>query len=164
MNLELIEATIEQKPILANLLELYTYDFTSFCDFDISDNGLYGYEHLHLYWKEPTRLPYIIYVDKKIAGFILIQKTPSISDNTTVWDITEFFIMKKYKRHGIGTMAAIKIWTQFKGPWQIRVLTNNSIACLFWQQSIQKFISKEASKIDITINKEDWYIYSFESK
>ena len=44
MQVELIKATIEQKPLLANLLELYAYDFTEFCDFDIGDDGFYGYE------------------------------------------------------------------------------------------------------------------------
>ncbi|MGE3919986.1 MAG: hypothetical protein AB7F64_03410 [Gammaproteobacteria bacterium] len=46
MQIEVVKATIDQKPLLANLLELYTYDFTEFCDFDIGDDGLYGYEHL----------------------------------------------------------------------------------------------------------------------
>ena len=95
MQVEVLKATIEQKPLLANLLELYAYDFTEFCDFDIGNNGFYGYEHLPLYWTESTRFPYLIYVDKKIAGFVLIQKGSPISDDITVWDISEFFVMKK---------------------------------------------------------------------
>jgi hypothetical protein len=31
MQVEVIKVTIEQKPLLANLLELYAYDFTEFC-------------------------------------------------------------------------------------------------------------------------------------
>ena len=34
MNLELVKTTIDPKPILANLLELYAYDFTEHCDID----------------------------------------------------------------------------------------------------------------------------------
>lgn len=164
MQVELIKATIEQKPLLANLLELYAYDFTEFCDFDIGDDGFYGYEHLPLYWTEPTRFPYLIYVDKKIAGFVLVQKGSPISDDATVWDISEFFVMKKYKRHSVGTAAALKIWDQLKGPWQVRVLVGNNIACSFWLQAIKKFISVNPAKTDATIKGEDWIIYSFESK
>jgi hypothetical protein len=94
MQVEVVKATIEQNPVLANLLELYAYDFTEFCDFDIGDDGFYGYEHLPLYWTEVTHFPYLIYVDNKIAGFILVQKGSTISDDTTVWDISEFFVMK----------------------------------------------------------------------
>jgi predicted acetyltransferase len=164
MQVEVVKATIEQKPVLANLLELYAYDFTEFCDFDIGDDGFYGYEHLPLYWTEPTRFPYLIYVDKKIAGFILVKKGSPISDDMTVWDISEFFVMKKYKRHGVGTAAALKIWEQFKGQWQVRVLVGNHIACSFWLQAIKKFTSVTPAKTEATIKGEDWIIYTFESK
>ena len=57
MQVEVIKATIEHKPVLANLLELYAYDFTEFCDFDIGDDGFYGYERLPLYWTEVVSSP-----------------------------------------------------------------------------------------------------------
>jgi predicted acetyltransferase len=72
--------------------------------------------------------------------------------------------MKKYKRHGVGTAAALKMWEQFKGPWQVRVLVGNNIACSFWSQAIKKFTSVIPAKTDATIKGEDWIIYSFESK
>lgn len=164
MQIEIVKATIEQKPLLANLLELYAYDFTEFCDVDIGDNGLYGYEHVHLYWTDSTRFPYLIYVEKKIAGFILVQKGSSLLKDKTVWDISEFFIMKKYKRHGIGTAAALKIWEQFRGPWQVRVLISNRPACSFWLQTIKKFISVTPAKTEAMIKGKSWIIYRFESK
>jgi predicted acetyltransferase len=163
VQLELIKATLEQKPILANLLELYAYDFTEFCDFDIGDNGFYGYQYLPLYWIEPTRFPYLIYVNQKIAGFVLVQKGSPLSDDSNVWDIAEFFVMKRYKKQGIGTSAACKIWKQFKGQWQVRVLESNPIACLFWLQAIKKFTGKLPTQTSQLIKKEDWIIYSFES-
>ena len=51
-----------------------------------------------------------------------------------------------------------------KGPWQVRVLVGNNIACSFWLQAIKKFISVNPAKTDATIKGEDWIIYSFESK
>ena len=164
MKIELIKATIDQKPILANLLELYAYDFTEFCDFDIGDDGFYGYERLPLYWTESTRFPYLIYVDKKIAGFVLVQKGSPISDDVSVWDISEFFVMKKYKRHGVGTAAALNIWQQFKGPWQVRVLVSNPIANSFWLKAIRKFSAGTPNETKAIIEGEHWIIYTFESK
>ena len=55
MNLELKKASITEKPILANLLELYAYDFTEHCDFDIGDDGFYGYKNLPLYWTDSDK-------------------------------------------------------------------------------------------------------------
>jgi predicted acetyltransferase len=163
-NLKLIKATLEQKPILANLLELYAYDFTEHCDFDIGDNGFYGYPNLSTYWSEPNKHPYLILVDSKIAGLALIQKGSPIDNKLDVWDMAEFFVMKKYKRHGIGTTVALKIWEQFNGPWQIRVLTNNSTANKFWLHAIKTFSPKKLLKTKVSIKNDDWVIYTFESK
>ena len=88
MKLKCVKATIDQKPVLANLIELYTYDFTEDNDFDIGDDGFYSYKYLPLYWCMPNRFPYIIYIDDKIAGFVLIQqgypmtKSPSLIDQS----------------------------------------------------------------------------------
>jgi predicted acetyltransferase len=162
--IEVMKAPIEQKPALANLLELYAYDFTEFCDFNIGDDGFYGYKPLPLYWTESTHFPYLIYVNRKIAGFILIQKGSPIADDTEIWDISELFVMKKYQRHGVGTAAAFQIWDIFKGLWQVRVLLNNHKACSFWPQAIKKFTSLPLTTANVTIKGEDWIIYTFESK
>lgn len=164
MKIEIIPAKIEQKPIVANLLELYAYDFTEFFDFDIGANGFYGYEWLPLYWTEPTRFPYLIYVDGKLAGLVLIQKGSPISDDKEVYDVSEFFIMKKYKRKKIGTRVAFKIWEMFKGHWQVRVLVENKIACSFWLNTIEKFTAKKISGIEKKIKDDIWMVYRFESK
>ena len=164
MKLELIKATIDQKALLANLLELYAYDFTEFYDLDIGDNGFYGYESLPLYWTDPDRFPYLIYISNQLAGFLLVQKGPAVSDNTEVYDISEFFIMRKYKRRGAGTCAALKVWEQFKGEWQVRVLLDNERACIFWPQAIKKFTPEILIKTKERIKEEDWVIYRFKSE
>lgn len=164
MNIEIIPATIEQQPILANLFELYAYDFTEFRDFDIGDNGFYGYKWLPLYWEDANRFPFLIYVDGKIAGFVLVQKGSPIADDKNVYDIAEFFIMRKYKRKNVGTTVALKVWDKFKGPWQVRVLTENKIANAFWLKAIQKFTGSTPFKDKVKIKDEDWLIYKFESK
>jgi hypothetical protein len=35
LDVELVHATLEQQPILANLLQLYCYDFSEFVDIEI---------------------------------------------------------------------------------------------------------------------------------
>ncbi len=163
-NLEIVKATQDQTPILANLLELYAYDFTEYFKFDIGDNGFYGYEDLPLFWSDPHRHPYLIYVKNKIAGLVMVQEGSPISDDRETWDIAEFFIMKKYKKQGIGTAVAHQIWNSFNGRWQVRVLVENTIATAFWSQAITKFIGREPDKIVRHIKKDDWTIYQFESK
>ena len=161
MKIERVKASIQQKPILANLLELYAYDFTEFCDFDMGDDGLYGYPWLPFYWTDPARFPYLIYVDQKIAGFVMLKQGCPFSDNATIWDIAEFFILKKYRHLGIGTLIAQDTWKAFKGPWQVRVLDTNKRALSFWQQAIQQYTGALPEKTKVCIDEEDWVIYRF---
>ncbi len=104
-----------------------------------------------------------MYVDKKIAGFVLIQKGSPISYDKSIWDVSEFFVMRKYRCHGVGRIAASKTWEQFKGPWQVRVLLSNPIAQSFWKKSIKAFTGKALVEIETEVKQEDWMVYTFES-
>ena len=74
IDIQIMPAEIEQQPVIKQLLELYTYEMTDLADFDIHDNGYFGYDDLPLYWQDPNRYPYLVWVNKKLAGFVLIQK------------------------------------------------------------------------------------------
>lgn len=39
MNVQIVEATIEDKPVLRRLLELYLYDFSQFDGSDVDEHG-----------------------------------------------------------------------------------------------------------------------------
>lgn len=58
--IEVISATNQQASVIAQLYELYTYEMTDLADFDIKDNGFYGYDDLPLYWQDKDKYPYLI--------------------------------------------------------------------------------------------------------
>jgi hypothetical protein len=47
-HIELIPASAEQEPTVANLLELYAHDFSEFQDLEIEETGRFGYPPLPL--------------------------------------------------------------------------------------------------------------------
>src|SRR5579862_2852405 len=96
-HLEVIPAALQQETILANLLELYAHDFSEFHEIELGEDGRFGYMHLPLYWREPNRHPFLVRVDGKLAGFVLVKQT-----SEAVWDMAEFFIVRGYRRRGIG--------------------------------------------------------------
>ena len=63
--LTLQRASLEQKPALRQLLELYQYDFSEFTPADVDENGSYGYPYLDHYWVEPNRHPILFKMDGK---------------------------------------------------------------------------------------------------
>jgi hypothetical protein len=40
---------------------------------------------------EANRFPYLIKVNKKIAGLVFVQKGSPIADEKEIWDLAEFF-------------------------------------------------------------------------
>jgi predicted acetyltransferase len=154
-HVELIPALPQQEPVLANLLELYAHDFSEFHPLDLGEDGRFGYSALKLYWSERDHYPFLIRMDGKLAGFVLVKK-----NDGQVWDIAEFFVVRGCRRNGIGTRAAHQVWRRFPGRWEVRVMDANVTARHFWARAIATF---SGQAIDPT-RTENWTVFSFESK
>jgi hypothetical protein len=65
---EVLPASPEQEPIVANLLELYAHDFSEFHQIKIGADGKFGYNDLPLYWRDPNRRALLVRTDGNLAG------------------------------------------------------------------------------------------------
>jgi predicted acetyltransferase len=160
---EVIQAATEEKPILANLLELYAHDFSEFHDVAIGEDGRFGYNSLPLYWSEPHRYPFLVRSDGQLAGLVLVKKGSEVSGNQAVWDMAEFFVIRGYRRRGIGTQVARELWMRFPGTWEVRVMQSNISACRFWERAISRFVGRTIQPVGIEKGGECWNLFSFES-
>src|SRR3984957_5204133 len=138
-HVEVLPAAVDQETILANLLELYAPDFSEFHDVAIGEDGRFGYKLLPLYWSDPDRYPFLVRSDGHLAGLVLVKRGPAVFDNYVVWDIAEFFVLRGYRRRGIGTLMAHEIWRRFPGPWEVRVMHSNVAANHFWAHAVSTF-------------------------
>ncbi len=166
---EIFPATKEEMPIVANLFELYAHDFSEFHFVEPGPDGRFGYTDLPLYWSESGRYPFLIRVDGKLAGFALIRRLAPVaghdasSDRDASWDMAEFFVLRAYRRRGVGRETAYRIWRQFPGLWQVRVMRANQIAYKFWQRAIAEFAGKAMSLTHAERAGEMWDVFSFSS-
>jgi predicted acetyltransferase len=161
---EIVPALREQEPILANLLELYIYDFSEFMDVQLRADGRFGYERLPLYWKEPNHYPFLITVNGDLAGFVFVRRGSQISGDEDIWDVAEFFVVRGYRRLRVGMKAAHEVWKKFPGKWEVRVINRNQRAQKFWPRAIEEFLGKTIAPIPFEKNGEGWYLFTFESK
>lgn len=122
---------------MGQLMQLYLYDFTEFSGDDIADDGFYFYPYLDRYWEEPGRYPYLIQVDEKVAGFVLIRTTQEAG--VDVHHIAEFFVLKKYRRQRIGWSAAREAFDLFPGNWRVFEIPENFPAQSFWRRTINEY-------------------------
>ena len=142
MKIDVVAATVEDKLILRNLMQLYQYDFSKFDGADVDAHGLYNYNYLDNYWIEEERFPFLIRVDGAIAGFVLVRKLPPL-DGDELHSLAEFFIMRKYRRRGVGHQAAHCIFDRFQTKWYVAQEAENLPSQLFWRRVIGQYTNGE---------------------
>ena len=140
MQIELVEATPAHRPVLTALFELYQYDFTEFTHEDVGDDGRFGARFLHRYFDvDETRHAFLLRIDAKWAGLTLLHRGAFLVDDPEMMDIVEFFVMRKYRRHGAGEAMARAIFDRFPGRWEVRVMAENLPAQAFWRATVSRY-------------------------
>lgn len=161
--IELIAASSNEAPIMANLLELYAYDFSEFHDLELGPDGRFGYAQLPLYWLEQNRRPFLVRVGGQLSGLVLVKQGSEISGDGSVWDMAEFFIVRRYRRRGVGTRIAHHLWRTLSGRWEIRVMETNAAAHRFWQHALAQFLSAPVDSVQVKKGSRTWRLFSFET-
>ena len=139
MKIELSPVQKEEKEILRNLLEKYLYEFSQYDGAEINELGLYGYDYLDCYWTEENRWAFFICSDGKLAGFAMVNDYPEASGVKTDYAMAEFFVLMKYRRHGVGKHAAFALFDRFPGSWQLKRHPKNTAGVLFWDRIISEY-------------------------
>jgi predicted acetyltransferase len=153
MNVQVENASMEQKVVLRNLLEFYKYDFSEFDPEDVNKHGEYGYKYLDHYWIEPERYPFLLKIDEKYAGFALVRKINHEGINgESYYSMAEFFIMKKYRKSGVGKQTAFYLFDLFPGKWEVKEIEENVQAQKFWRKVISEYTNDNYKEIQ----RDDW--------
>ncbi len=141
MSIEVKPALITDKSIIHRMIELFRHDLSEFEDLDLDEHGYFGYPYLDYYWIESDRYPFIVRFDGKLAGFALVNRHTYLPDSQ--YSVAEFFILRKYRRHGIGRQVAFDVFDRFRGRWEISKLPTNDIALQFWSNVIKSYLPEQ---------------------
>lgn len=118
-----------QKPLVRRLLELNAHDLSAVDGRELGPHGEYGYRYLDHYWIEPERRALLISVDGRIAGLALVRTGEP-------HQVAEFFILRTYRRRGVGRRAAQQVLRRFPGAWETHQIPGNDAAVAFWRRVI----------------------------
>ncbi len=135
MKVELVEATEDDRELVENLAQLYAYDFSETLGFDVEPAGRFEQADLRE-WPSDQRTLFIIRADGRPAGFALVGMYSVLTTSPDVTDMNEFFVLRKYRRHGVGRAAAHKLFDMFPGRWEVREVGPNVGAQAFWRRII----------------------------
>lgn len=129
--------------LIAGLMQFYIYDFSEMepaasLRFDLGPDGLFdGYPPLDFYWSEPDHWPLVIEADGRPAGFALVN-TLSHRGGGPDRNMAEFFVARKFRRHGVGLAAVRQVLDRHPGEWEVSVADRNHVAKAFWPRALTK--------------------------
>lgn len=116
----------------------------------VNPTGLYRDDRLRTYLEYEDHEAFLIRVDQECAGFALIRK-PRPGTHL----LGEFFILRKFRRSGIGQSAAAQLIEMFPGNWEIPFQFDNVQAANFWRNSLKVMgfnATEVVPKVDIELD------------
>jgi predicted acetyltransferase len=124
-------------PAVRRLVQLYIYDLVGE-RWGVEADGTFGSRAWHRrFWARRGRHHFVIRVGRKLAGFALVCDRAHFA-GAGVQEIAEFFVLRTYRRRGVGTDAALRLFGRFPGRWEIAELTWNVAARRFWRPLIRR--------------------------
>jgi len=141
-------ATPADFPTVKNLVPYYIYDLSEHLGWSCNAEGRYdGCDDLPDYWEKEDHHPFLIRAGNEIAGFAMVRPYPDEPDRM---EIGEFFVLRKFKRRGIGREAAYRLFDRFQGEWLVRVLDENTGALCFWEAVIDEYTQDDHQRCSET--------------
>lgn len=139
LTITLHEATAGDVPVLRRLMQLYLYDLGTIDSWDVGSDGLFGdAARVERYWTEDGRRSFLVRAGGALAGFVLVRDEAWFAGRGTR-EISEFFVLRKYRRRGIGEQAARATFDMFPGRWEIAEMASNTGAQAFWRAVIRRY-------------------------
>jgi predicted acetyltransferase len=120
-------------PVLDRLLQLYEYDYSEYGGVDLDEHGLFPTVDVETIWGEHDR-NFLIRADGHPAGFALVTRHDAYLGGGQATLLAEFFVVRKYRRQGVGERAVVQLLDRFPGRWELATLTANLGAQAFWRR------------------------------
>jgi predicted acetyltransferase len=139
MGTSLRPALAGDRVALENLAQLYVHDWSEMTPFEVGSDGRFDALAIGPYFLDDWRHPFLVTVDDKLAGFALVAARSRLTGQAGVFDMAEFFILRAYRRRGVGLAAALLAFDRFTGPWEVRQRDENETATTFWRRVIAHY-------------------------
>jgi predicted acetyltransferase len=154
MQISVVEATEADRPTVDRLAQLYQHDFTEFDDNDVDDTGRFNELDIDRFFDaDDDRYVYLVRVDGVIAGFAFVSDAWSVLGEGDHY-MAEFFVMRKYRRGGVGTRFATELFDRHRGVWEVAQMRTNTPAQAFWRKIIGVYTGGDFRDLDT--DTDDW--------
>ena len=85
---------------------------------------------------------------------ILVSDYPEVPEESTDYCLSEFFVMNKYRRNGVGKEAVFQVLDKHHGKWQLKRHPHNIASVFFWNNVIEEYTRGNYRLVEKYPNKE----------
>lgn len=139
MNVRCTPAGPDDHPRLLALLQLYAYDFSEILPLEVAEDGRFHVPSVSASLTDPDGHAFLIRVEDRLAGFALVRPRSYLTGDAGVFDMAELFVLRRYRRCGVGEQVAGWLFDRFRGPWEVREKAENRAATAFWRRIIGRY-------------------------
>lgn len=129
--------------LLRNLYPLYLHDLSEFGDgYTLNAEGLWQPDYLPYWLSGKAEVhPMLFRIDGRPVGFALVGQAPfPFMTPGRDFRLSEFFVLRGERRHGVGKRAAFALFDKFRGVWELSQLPANQGAIAFWRRVIGEYM------------------------
>ncbi len=152
MHFSVSEATSEERSVVRHLLQLYLHDFSEFDGDEVNAEGLYHYPCIEEYWDAPNAA-FLFKAGGNYAGFCLVDSDVLLKNSEH--SISEFFVLRKYRKSGLGRFAASHIFASRPAAWEVAQHESNFPAQAFWRKVVAEYTN--GNYAEESLNTEEWH-------
>jgi predicted acetyltransferase len=160
-NLSISKIGPESAVILRNLFEHYLHDMAEWFEIDTKPDGSYSYDTSQI-WKNGYDA-YLAKAGDSLTGFALVGSAAEWLGDIGAHDVHEFFVLRRFRRSGVGKRMATLLWNERPGQWLVRVLESNEPAVLFWRATISSHSRGSYEEESRIVNGRPWRFFRFVS-
>jgi predicted acetyltransferase len=136
---ELIPATPADREVLRQLYELYCYDFSELTGDPIGANGRFTPDNFLVDWWDGSFFPFLFKTDGNLSGLAFVGVGSYVQPGMFKHHLMdEFFVLRAYRRRGVGAWFARQLFERFPGVWEIGQIKKNTPATKFWRRTLER--------------------------
>jgi predicted acetyltransferase len=162
VHIEVITTTSADGPVIERLLQLYEHDNSEFFGADVDPDGVYRVADINALWQHGRNV-YLVKVDGQLAGFAFVCRHSSYLGDDETYLMDEFFIMRKYRRRGVGEHVARTLFDRFPGRWEVSEWPTNFGSHAFWRRVIDRYTDGRFREADLDTPRIRGLVQAFES-
>jgi predicted acetyltransferase len=135
----LTDTTPNERPLLRRMFELYLHDFSGMEPADLDEEGFFlprAEPWLARFHDHPGRRALLLRAAGKPAGFALVEDESPLPEGAGCRYLAAFFVLRAYRRRGLGRAMAREIFKRWPGRWQVLEIKANPEAQSFWRRVI----------------------------